>query len=180
MQAMNCSGVRSATSFQTGLPSAFAQRSQAAFDDRGRREVDDALLRAEPAELRFVREAAARSAPISLRRSSSVTPTTSGESARTAAQHDLVAAAEGEGHAVAAQVAVRFQHDVGRRVVGVGVHGVGAGEGARGRGADVPDDEVCDASQLVPPGYLVLTPRSMNRRGMTIRPSMMRKNQGAT
>ncbi|GAB3995002.1 hypothetical protein GCM10029992_11060 [Glycomyces albus] len=50
---------------------------------------------------------------------------------------DVVAASDGEGEAVAFAAVVGVQDDVGRRVVGVGVHRVGAVEAARSGEADV-------------------------------------------
>ena len=72
----NCSGVRSAASFQTGFFSAWAEVPER-VDARPQREVGDALLRAEPAELAFLGEAAPN-APMSAVIDSSVLPTTIG------------------------------------------------------------------------------------------------------
>ena len=65
-------------------------------------------------------------------------------SASIAAQHDLVAAADGEGQAVALVVAVGFENDIGGRIVGIRVHGVRAVEGGRGREAQVVGEESGD------------------------------------
>ena len=55
--------------------------------------------------------------------------------------HNFVAAAEREGHAVAFDAVARVgaQHYIRRGIVGVGVNGVGARERSRSWGSDVAD-----------------------------------------
>ena len=136
----------STSSFQSGLPSRLAHRSQTALTTAAVARWMTPFSGPEPAQLRVGGEAAPEAAHVARRSPRGRGPTTSGSSARTAATTDLGAAADREGQAVALEAVVRVgaQHDVGRRVVGIGVHRVRAVEPARGREADVarlePDD----------------------------------------
>ena len=105
-------------------------------DDRGGGEVDDALLRAEPAQLRVARDAAEDLAGVGADLVEVEALHARGE--RLDGGHaQLVAAAFGEREAVALEPVVGGERDVRRRVVGVGGHRVGAVEALRGGEADV-------------------------------------------
>ena len=113
-------------------------------DDGSGRQVHDTLLGAEPAVLTVGGEAGGDAAQVAAQFVERATDDEFGERVdRGAAQ--VVAPADGERHAVPGQVGiVGVQRDVGGRVVGVGVHGVGAVEQLRRREPDVVDGEVRD------------------------------------
>ena len=132
------SGERFASSCQSGWPARLARRSQMAL-------TTAAVARwttpfSGPSQRSWLSEARLRqNARMSPVMPSSVRPTTNGSSARIAATHDLGAAAVREGQAVPFEpvVLIRAEDHVGRRVVGVDVHGVRAVQPARGGEADV-------------------------------------------
>ena len=91
----------SARSFHSGLPSRLAQQVPDRVDDRRGREVDDALLGADPAQLAVADQTHTRSRRSRRRSSSSVRPTTSGREDCDRRDAQLVAAARREREAVA-------------------------------------------------------------------------------
>ena len=113
--------------------------------DRGRRQVHDALLRAEPANLRVGDEPAPESSEVCDHvldgRADHVRH--QGLDRRDA---DLRSAPDREGEAVPRDAGrmVGFERDVRRRVVRVGVHGVRAGAAERRRKTDVIRDSPHD------------------------------------
>ena len=138
MRETNCSGVRSATSFQTGLPTDLAQRSQTAFTYRGERQVNHSFLGAQPAQLTVSGEGAPEAAHVGddlLQRASD----DERPECFDRLDADLVAAADRERESVAGQPLgmIRRQNDVGCRVVGVGVHGIRPVEKYRSRKAQI-------------------------------------------
>ena len=58
MHETSCFGVMSASSFHTGLRSDFGVQVPHRVDDRRQREMDDAFLGSQPAQLRVVRQLA--------------------------------------------------------------------------------------------------------------------------
>src|SRR6185503_11206612 len=116
-------------------------------DDRRHRDVDDAFLRAEPAELRV----AGQVAPERRRRRHDVVERAADHERLVGADRagaDLVAAADGEGEAVAFEPRVRVQDDVGGGIVGIGVDGIGAGLRQRRRKTEVDDLQAGDLHAL--------------------------------
>ena len=108
-------------------------------DDGGGGQVDDALLRADPAQLAVAGDHVPERAHVGGNRLQRLAHDQRCE--RLDRRHaDLVAAADGEGQAVAFQFRIGLQHDIGGRVIRRGVHRVGAVERARGREADVADE----------------------------------------
>ena len=116
-------------------------------DERRRRQVDDALLGPDPAQVRVAGELAPEAARIA------------GDVGQPAAldemrervdrgHHDLGAAPDRERHAVAAQIAVGLEDHVRGRVVRRLVHRIRAGERARGREAHVADVDGGDPAIL--------------------------------
>ena len=110
-------------------------------------EVDDALIRAEPAQLGVAGELKGKGVEVP------------GDVAELPAFHerrevvegaddDVGAPAEREGEAVAFHARRGFEDAVGGGIVGVGVHGIGADVLARGREADVKDPHPLDQSAV--------------------------------
>ena len=108
--------------------------------DRRRREMNRAFLRTDPPELTFKRKPLPEAAEVG---DDVVVLRADDEMLQRAdrGDHNFVAAAECEGHAVAFEAVARVgaQHYVGRGIVGVGVNGVGARERSRSWGSDVAD-----------------------------------------
>ena len=123
MQPTISSGARSTSSFQSGLPSIFAQRSQTAFTTAAVGEMDRALLRADPPQLAVRDEAAPEPAHIA---DDPVERAADDERLERADGGDahLRAATAREGQPVPLDAVVRVgaEHDVGGRIVRVGVH----------------------------------------------------------
>ena len=113
-------------------------------DDGGRGEVDDAFLGADPAELAIAGESSPAGGEV-LRDA-----VEAGALERAAEQlgggnHQLGAAATCEGETVALEPGlIGAEDDVGGRVVGIDMHGVGAVERLRRREADIEDLEVLE------------------------------------
>ena len=112
-------------------------------DDRAHGEMDDALLRSEPAELVVRHERAPEAAHVSR---DPVERATGDERLECAhgGDTDLGSSPVREGQAMSARAGFGVEDDVGRRVVGLPVHGVGAVERPGGREADVMGAEACD------------------------------------
>ena len=125
MHDTSCAGVMSASSFHTGFAFGLAVKIPDRVDDGREREVNDALLGTEPAQLRFAGEAVPE--PAEVRRDvvevaadDEMTERLDGGRAH------FVAAADRERQAVSFEPAVGLEDDIRRRVVGIGMHGVGA------------------------------------------------------
>src|SRR5258708_3073124 len=102
--------------------------------------MNRAFLRANPSELAFEREALPKAAEVGdylviLRAYDQMLQCADG------GDYNFVAAAERERHAVGFDAIARVggQDYVGRRIVGVGMHGVRAGERSGCRGSNVAD-----------------------------------------
>ena len=128
------SGERSTSSFHSGLRSILAQRFPDRVDDRSGAEVDDTLLRTEPAQL-AVRDEAAQKPLMSATIASRLRPITNGSSARIAATHTSVPRPLVNVDPVAFDSVVRIgaQNHIGRRIVRIGVHRIRPVERPRGR-----------------------------------------------
>ena len=113
-------------------------------EDRPDRHVHDALFRAEPAQLAVVHEAARQGAHVGERLVDSQ-PAEQRLDRADGLGGDLVAAPDREDEAVARRTGIGPGHDVGRRVVRIGVHRVGSGEFTRRREADVGDLQAGEA-----------------------------------
>ena len=98
--------------------------------------MDDAFFRAEPAQLRFGREAAPEPGEIG---SDVVEPPAHHEVLQRADRRDaeLVAPADRERQTVPFNPCAGLQDDVGRGVVRIRVHGIGAGRGPRGGKSEI-------------------------------------------
>ena len=108
-----------------------------ALDQRCGRQVDHTFLRAQPAQLPVVGQAAPEAAHV-VDDGVEVTPHDERRQLIDGCAAQVVAAADGEGEPVSFVFTVGVQHDVGDRVVGVLMDGVGAGQGQR-----------CPCSQVV-------------------------------
>ena len=110
-------------------------------DDRGRRQVQHALLGADPSQLRLVRQRSPEAREVRRDRRQRA-PNHEGLEGAYRSHADLRAAADREGEAVALEPGrIGVQDDVGGGVIGIGVDGVGSVEViARGE-ADVEDLE---------------------------------------
>ena len=115
--------------FPEGLALEFAPEIPQCVDDRRRGHVDDALLGTEPAELGVTGQVLQESAGS---RGECGHLLTHDEIAQRfdGGDDDVVAASDGEGEAVALDpiAPIRRDYDVGRRVIWIFVHGVGAGQ----------------------------------------------------
>ena len=137
------SGVMSARNCHSGLPARLASRSQTRVDKRRGREVDDALLGPDPAELAVVGRARPERAEVA----GDVLERPARDEMRERCDRrdaELVAAAGREGQPVAldAVAGVGPEHDIGRGVVGLPVDRVRPVE-RDGRGKpDVLDEDV--------------------------------------
>ena len=120
-------------------PGALGAQVPQRVDDRADRHVHDALLGAEPAQLRVVHESSRRGAHVREERLDVLAEQVAAERLEGGDLH-VVAPPDGEDERVALEpvAGVGTDHDVGRRVVGVGVHRVRPVELERGREADVP------------------------------------------
>ena len=107
------------------------------IDHRGRRQMDDALLRPDPAQLARRDELA----PIGAHGAGDVGKPPADHQRRQSLDRrhaELVAATQREGEAMPLQPRlVSGQHHIGRRIIGIGIHGIGAVRLARGGKADV-------------------------------------------
>ncbi len=122
------------------------------------RHVHDALLRAEPAQLRVADELAEGAAHVVQQRLELATDEVAGEGVDRRDLH-VVAAADREDEGVALDLVVRvgaYDH-VGRRVVGVGVHRIRAVEAERCGKADVCGVECDDPGHGFLPGASEMT-----------------------
>ena len=125
MHDTSCFGVMSASSFHTGLRSDLAVEIPHRVDDRGEREVDDALLGPQPAQLRVAGKPSPEAAEVLgdlVQREAHDVITERFDRRRA----HLVAAPDREREPVALETAVRLQNDVRRRVVRIGMHRIGA------------------------------------------------------
>ena len=132
MQRTICRGVMSASSFQSGLPSALRVEIPDGVDDGGHRQVDHAFLG--PSQRSCESPAsAARTAEV---RDHVLEAPADDERRERVDRRDahLVAAADREGEPVAFEPPSVWRIDVGRRVVGIRVHRVGATRGQRAVG----------------------------------------------
>src|SRR5262249_5719607 len=105
-------------------------------DQRGGGEMDHALVGTEPAQLALVGEAPMEAGEVG---GDLLEVAADGEERQGVGcgADELVAPADGEAEPVTGDTRVALQNDVGGRVVGIGVHGVRAGQRARGGRADV-------------------------------------------
>ena len=142
MHATICRGVMSASSFQSGFRARLACRSHIGVDDRRHRDVDDALLRAEPAQLRVADASARQNAAGSAKISSSVAADDQRRERADRFGADLVAAADREREAVPLESPSVLQDDVRGGVVRILVHRIGAVGGQRRREPQVEDLEI--------------------------------------
>lgn len=122
-------------------------------DHRADGHVHDALFRAEPAQLRIVGEPTRERAQIGDDVFHPQAEHMLGQRRHRCGLH-VVAAADGEHQAVTGQVigSIGAQHDVGRRVIGIGIHRVRPIQLARGGEADVVGIEGDDGAHESPGG----------------------------
>ena len=109
--------------------------------DGSQRQMDDALLGAEPSQLRIAREQAPEPRKIG-RDVGELPPDDKVTKCLDAGDTDLVAASDGECESVAFEIAIRPEYHVRRRVIRIDVHCVGSGVGVRGREPQVEDAQI--------------------------------------
>ena len=124
-------------------------------DDGARRQMDRALLGSDPSQLRVGDEAPPEAAHVL---ADAVERPADHERLERADRRnaDFGAPAAREGEAVTLEADVRRQHDVGGRVVRVGVHRIRAVEPARGRKPDVAGAEREDSRAIHPISFIVI------------------------
>ena len=96
----------------------------------------DALLRAEPAQLRIAHE----HIPCETHVVEQFLDVASDEGfghGVDGSDDDIIAAADGEDESVAGITGIRGDDNIGRGIIRIGVHGVGAGEGGRCRESEI-------------------------------------------
>ena len=132
-------------------------------DDRADRHVHDALLRAQPAQLRVVDELAPEAAHV-VEDGLDVAAAQRRGQGLDRGGLDVVAAADREDEAVSLMVVARIRadHQVGGGVVGIRVHRVGPVEVPRGGESDVVDVDADDGAHASLLSKLVRFPHTSN------------------